>query len=441
MTRTLFEAQLTTANSRSKLKSGLHWRAIDPEIHLGYRKGVRGGRWLVRFYQGGQAYRQATLTTADDAMDADGVSVLDYRQAEKAARELVAKKRADALAEADGPALTVRNAIEKYLNFRERREVGQRGRAIHRDARSRLTKYVTSAAIADKTLHEITERDLKRWHDSLPERLAAATVRRLANDFKAALNFALGANRHRLPATFEIAVKAGLKSKEARATVARKQILPDPDVRRLIAAAWEIDTLEGWDGDLARLILVLAATGARFSQLIRLTVSNVQLDKARLMVPVSHKGRGEKAQSEHAVRIGSDVIDALRPAITGRKGHETLLLRWRSKQVAGIKWERDRRGPWQSASEFARSWRKIVARAGLAGDTVPYALRHSSIVRGLRAGLPVRLVAALHDTSSVMIERHYAAFVIDAMDELAGRAVIPLTATGATVIRLEKASG
>ena len=441
MTRTLFEAPLTTANSRSKLKSGLHWRAIDPEIHLGYRKGVRGGRWLVRWYQGGQAYRQATLTTADDAMDADGVSVLDYRQAEKAARELVAKKRADALAEADGPALTVRNAVEKYLNFRERREVGQRGRAIHRDARSRLKKYVLDVPLAEKLLHELSDVHLQGWRNALPERLALATVRRLANDFKAALNHCLSANRGRLPAQFESTVKSGLRTMKPEPPKARKQILPDPDVRRLIAVAWEIDTLEGWDGDLARLVLVLAATGARFSQVIRLTVSDVQLGKGRLMVPVSHKGRGEKSQSEHAVRIGDDVIEALRPAITGRKGHETLLLRWRSKQVAGIKWERDRRGPWQSASEFARSWRKIVARAGLAGDTVPYALRHSSIVRGLRAGLPVRLVAALHDTSSVMIERHYAAFVIDAMDVLAGRAVIPLTATGAKVIRLEKASG
>jgi hypothetical protein len=35
-------------------------------------------------------------------------------------------------------------------------------------------------------------------------------------------------------------------------------------------------------------------------------------------------------------------------------------------------------------------------------------------------------VAALHDTSSAMIERHYAAYIVDAMDELAGRAVVPL---------------
>ena len=78
-------------------------------------------------------------------------------------------------------------------------------------------------------------------------------------------------------------------------------------------------------------------------------------------------------------------------------------------------------------------WAKIVARAALAAGTIPYALRHSSIVRGLRAGLPVRLVAALHDTSSAMVEKHYTSDIIDAMDALAARAVVPLTTVPATV--------
>jgi hypothetical protein len=52
--------------------------------------------------------------------------------------------------------------------------------------------------------------------------------------------------------------------------------------------------------------------------------------------------------------------------------------------------------------------------------------------------LPVRLVAALHDTSIVQIERHYAAFITDALDELAARAVVPLAPTEptGTVVRL-----
>ena len=40
--------------------------------------------------------------------------------------------------------------------------------------------------------------------------------------------------------------------------------------------------------------------------------------------------------------------------------------------------------------------------------------------------LPVRLVAALHDTSAAMIEAHYSAFIVDALDALSAGAVIPL---------------
>jgi hypothetical protein len=41
------------------------------------------------------------------------------------------------------------------------------------------------------------------------------------------------------------------------------------------------------------------------------------------------------------------------------------------------------------------------------------ALRHSSIVRQLLVGLPVRVVAANHDTSVIMIERTYSRHIGD----------------------------
>jgi hypothetical protein len=81
-------------------------------------------------------------------------------------------------------------------------------------------------------------------------------------------------------------------------------------------------------------------------------------------------------------------------------------------------WVRAERRPWAVASEMTRPWRAALTTAELPGDLVPYSLRHSSIVRGLRAGLPVRLVAAVHDTSVAMIEKHYAAFIVDATEDL-----------------------
>jgi integrase len=311
------------------------------------------------------------------------------------------------------------------------------GAGLKRDARSRLTKYVLGSDLASMPMHRIDETALSRWRNGIPAALSPATVQRLVNDLKAALNLAARTNRARLPVEIIGTIKAGLRVEEATTAEARKQVLFDADVRRIIDAAWQVDR----EGDTARLVLVLAATGARFSQVARLTVADIQKDEGRIMVPTSRKGRGIKRTSHTAVRVGADVMAALAPVLHGRKGTEVLLQRWRSVQVKGNQWVRSGRGPWLTASELSRPWAEIIATAGIAADTVPYALRHSSIVRGLRAGLPVRLVAALHDTSSAMIEKQYAAYVVDAMDELSARAVVPLTTAPATVIPLLKNKG
>jgi integrase len=75
-----------------------------------------------------------------------------------------------------------------------------------------------------------------------------------------------------------------------------------------------------------------------------------------------------------------------------------------------------------------RPWATICKRLGLV-DIVPYALRHSSIVRGIAAGLPIRLVAAMHDTSVAMIEKHYSRWIADGLEELAAQAIVPLRMT------------
>jgi integrase len=79
-------------------------------------------------------------------------------------------------------------------------------------------------------------------------------------------------------------------------------------------------------------------------------------------------------------------------------------------------------------------WAAIVAKAGLPSTGTPYGLRHSSICRALKAGLPVQLVARLHDTSAAMIEANCSSQIVSLMDELAEQAIIPLTSPPATPI-------
>jgi len=51
MTKTLIGANVATREQRKRLPMGTHWRGIDPDVHLGYRKQKRGGVWLARWYE------------------------------------------------------------------------------------------------------------------------------------------------------------------------------------------------------------------------------------------------------------------------------------------------------------------------------------------------------------------------------------------------------
>jgi integrase len=227
-----------------------------------------------------------------------------------------------------------------------------------------------------------------------------------------------------LPRDLPTTIRFGLQMEAREVTIARareNQVLPDDEIRAIVAAAQAID------GDFGRLVLVLAATGARFAQVQRLRVGDVQPGQGRIMVPQSFKG-GRQQVEYIRVAIGADTLAALAPVLESRPSSAPLLERQRMRQVKGKQWEPYERGPWKNASEMTRLWRETVEKAGLPRATIPYALRHSSIVRGLRAGLPIRLVAALHDTSVAMIERHYSRWITEGLEELVARAVVPLTA-------------
>ena len=58
----------------------------------------------------------------------------------------------------------------------------------------------------------------------------------------------------------------------------------------LLRAAREIDGEQGFEGDLYRIVVCLAATGARFAQARRMRVSDAQRKEQSLMVPGSYKG-------------------------------------------------------------------------------------------------------------------------------------------------------
>ena len=206
--------------------------------------------------------------------------------------------------------------------------------------------------------------------------LAPTTVDRLLTDLRAALNAAGLKHRRELPASFALEVKLGTKAL-GMSTEARRQILTDEQVRAAVDAAFEIDE----SGDFGRLVLLAAASGARFSQLARPTVADLQVQHGRVMMPSSRKGRSKQAKPPVAVPLSDDTVLRLLPAVQGRDASEPLLTKWQHRIVGQRTWARDFRREWRTADEATRLWNKAALRGGTAGrlvDVLPYATLRSS---------------------------------------------------------------
>lgn len=424
MSRTLADTRLHDRATRARLpaRDKPYWRLLAQGAHLGYRKGLLKGTWVARVEaQEKSGYKTAAIGEADDRLPADGRYILDFKQASEAAARWIELQRRGPTPESNAD-VTVGEVVEAYIELRDQRRASQAGRAVHSDAYYNLTRFVAGdTVLPGLRLADLTEGDLRAWQLRVT-RKKPASLQRVVNDLKAALNAGFEAHRRLLPGDLPATIKYGLKvdAAEVLLSAAREnQILSDDQVRRVIAAAIAIDE------DFGRLVVLLAATGARFTQIARMRVVDVQAEQSRLMVPQSFKGR-KRALTYIRVQVGADTLAALAPAIEGRPAAAPLLEHWRHRQTGPMSWERTERGPWGSSSEMARAWKQAVANAGLPATTIPYALRHSSIVRGLRVGLPIRLVAALHDTSVAMIERHYSRWITEGLDEMAARAVVPL---------------
>ena len=67
----------------------------------------------------------------------------------------------------------------------------------------------------------------------------------------------------------------------------------------------------------------------------------------------------------------------------------------------------------------------IVAAIGADPDATTYALRHSSI-RQLLDNVPIRIVAAPHNTSVAMIERTYSKHITEHSDDISRKALLQL---------------
>jgi integrase len=360
---------------------------VVPGWSLGYRRNNSAGTWMERVAIGGGNYTIKAIGHADDFEPADNEKVLAYQEAWDNVRARARESERRTVS------ITVATALDRY-----EADLRRRGREVENVSRVR---HRLPLDLATTEIRELAAKRLRAWRDGLVN-LAPASVNRTITVLRAALNLAAdGDETITNGRAWEIGL-AGLPNADRSRN--ETSILLDPTIRQLVGAAHEAD------GDFGLLIEVLAVTGARIGQAARLTVRDLQ--DSRLMMPPSHKGRGSKP-NRIPVPISANLATRLRREAPP---DATLLV-----QADGSRWPVGRDG---RAGAVRELWARVATRCGVTASM--YALRHSSIVRQLLAGVPIRVIAVAHDTSIQMIERTYSRHIIDHADALVRGALLDI---------------
>src|SRR5258707_8679063 len=117
MARTARNSSLETRTARPRLRVRRtpYFAKIAKGLRLGYYRGSVAGSWIARCYRGAGVYTTEALGVADDTLDADGVKVLDYWQAQEQARRWGERQRLIAEGMLREGSYTVFNAVTAYL--------------------------------------------------------------------------------------------------------------------------------------------------------------------------------------------------------------------------------------------------------------------------------------------------------------------------------------
>jgi integrase len=393
--RTVRDAKLETRSARAKLKpSGTpHYRGLDPGLHLGYRKGKSGGRWVVRWRTADDTYKVETIGTADDTADADGNAVLSFAQAQAAAREWrAALARAAKGLVAGGDPYTVRRCLDEYVEFldAERKTAVDAGRRI---------KALILPALGNVVCADLTKKQIETWRDKLAKTPPRLRTRKGARQRYADFDPDDGDQRRRRRAAtnrtltvLKAALNRAWRDEKIESDAAWRRVTPFEAVDAARVRYLTVDEcrrlINGSEGAFRDLVRAALATGARYGELAALKCCDFDPDAGTLLIRTSKAGK-----PRHVVLRDEGAALFARLA-AGCPGDAPMLRRPDSEC-------------WGKSSQH-RPMVEACGRAGILPMVNFHCLRHTFASLAIMAGAPLLVVARnLGHRDTRMVEKHY----------------------------------
>lgn len=394
MGRTVKDVRLQDRAARLRLpvSPDIYWRAINEGCHIGYYRGERGGKWVVRYRKpgGGKGYTKVRIGEADDIRDADGETVLDWKQAQAKAHDWF-DDQARGGVKPSGP-FTVADALDQYIE-----SFKVRNGSIPADLKSRVDEIIRPA-LGQHEVANLTQKIIGDWHEARANSPAKLRTRRGAEKqnerpaddkdglrkrrstanrdltvLKAALNRA-AETRDWMP------VAAWAKVKPFKGVdVAKRRYLNDEEARRLVNAS---------DPEFRPMVRAALLTGGRYGELRHAQVKDYDRESKTVYLVET-----KNADPRPAYLDGDGVI-MIETAVAGKKPTEFIFVR-----PDGTQWQR---------SQQLRRMADAFDRAKI-DKTTFHDLRRTYGARLARAGVPMAVIAeAMGHKDERITRKHYA---------------------------------
>jgi len=378
------------ARRRLKIRGKPYYRTIERELHLGYRRlgGGQAGTWVARHYVGEQSYEVQKIGIADDVSDADGVAVLDFWQAQEAARK-ARVERAHRAHGKHGP-YTVGDAMDDYIAFLDH------NRKSGADARYR-DRALIRPALGDIQVAKLTADKLREWMMQLARTPARLRTREGLKQQYAKLDSADAKRARKVTVnrtliTLKAALNMAWREGKVASNAEWSRVAPFENVNtariRYLSVAEAQRLINGCDPDFRLLVQAALETGARHGELVALQVHDFNPDTDTLAIRQSKSGK-----ARHVV-LTEEGAAFFKQVCAGRPGHVTMLLR-----ADGQPWGRAQQSPLMRAA---------CKRAKITPSINFHGLRHTWASLAVMAGMPLMVVAKnLGHSDTRMVQEHY----------------------------------
>jgi integrase len=396
MTRSARNSSLETRTARARLgvRRTPYFAKIAKGLRLGYYRGAIAGSWIARHYRGNGVYATGAIGVADDTLEADGVGVLDYWQAQEHAKRWADRQRQIAEGRLHGGPYTVADAVKDYL-----------GEIVAEKSPNAVqaAKYVFDAWILPELgsmqIDKLTTDRLNRWRNKIAtqpkrvrsKRTASEPATRATADDEDARR-ARKATTNRILAMLKAALNRAFHADRITSDGAWRKVRPfkrvDEAVVRYISVTECRRLVNVCPPDFRKLVQAALLTGCRYSELTRLKCEGFNRDSGTLAIRLA------KGKVRHVI-LTDEGQEAFQDWIADRLGADRLFLR-----VDGNAW---------GASHQKRPLDKASERAGISPAVNFHILRHTYASHLAMKAVPMGVIAAqLGHTDTRMTEKHYA---------------------------------